>query len=165
MYEPLFSIYGARLDPRLHDLCHIRAQKVDASLVHRSWVLFYPNGHRGRRYAEESACQRSPAFFLGLAWLYLGTALWKRAGRRAFAGRPELQQDLSVTIDDSGVDFSGPISSWHWTWQAFVRVLESKTTILLMLSPCAFAIFPKRVFGPGELEKFREIVGQKLPLK
>lgn len=106
-----------------------------------------------------------PLFFLGLAWLYLGTALWKRAGRRAFAGRPELQQDLSVNIDDSGVDFSGPISSWHWTWQAFVRVLESKTTILLMLSPCAFAIFPKRVFGPGELKKFREIVRQKLPLK
>jgi hypothetical protein len=104
-----------------------------------------------------------PLLFLGVLWIYLGTAMWKRAGLRSFSGRPELKQEYSVSVDESGVRFAGPISSSHWTWPAFVGFLEGKTTLLLMLSPCAFAIFPKRVFGPGEMDQFRELIRQKLP--
>lgn len=115
--------------------------------------------------SRNSLKDAAPLLLLGVLWIYVGTALWKRAGRRAFLGRPELQQEYSVTLEDSGVSFAGPLSICQWTWPAFVGCLESKTTFLLMLSPCAFAIFPKRIFGPGEMEQFRELVRQKLPAK
>ncbi len=106
-----------------------------------------------------------PLIFLGVLWIYLGTAMWKRAGLRSFSGRPELRQEYSVSVDETGVRFAGPISSSNWTWPAFVGFLKGKTTLLLMLSPCAFAIFPKRVFGPGQIDQFRELVRQRVAAK
>jgi hypothetical protein len=106
-----------------------------------------------------------PLFLLAAMWIYLATALWGRAGRRAFVGRPELAQDYEVNVDESGIAFNGPITKHYWSWPAFTKFTESNETFLAYLSPCAFVIFPKRILGSEQIDHFREFLRQKLPAK
>jgi hypothetical protein len=106
-----------------------------------------------------------PLFLLTGFWFYLAIGMWKRAGRRASSGRPELAQDYSVGADDSGIVFDGSISQMHWTWAAFIKFAEANEIFLAYLSPCAFVILPKRVLGPGQVDELRELLRKKLPAK
>lgn len=106
-----------------------------------------------------------PMFLVAAFWLYCATGLWRRAGQRAFSGRPELAQAYQVEVSDSGIVFDGPISSSRWTWPAFVKFIESKDVFLAFLSPCTFVIFPKRLLAPGQPDQLRELLRQKLPPK
>jgi hypothetical protein len=104
-----------------------------------------------------------PLFLFSAFLIFYATAIWTRAGRRAFNGRPELAQEYTVDIDDSGIAFRGSISQMHWTWAAFIKFAEAEKVFLAYLSPCAFVILPKRVPGPGQVDELRELLRQKLP--
>ena len=106
-----------------------------------------------------------PAYLISALMIYYATTVWKRAGRRAFTGRPELAQEYTVDIDEAGMAFSGPISQVHWTWAAFIKFVEGERLFLAYLSPCAFVILPKRMLGSGQAEQLRELLNQKLPIK
>jgi|SRR5208282_4943230 YcxB-like protein len=106
-----------------------------------------------------------PLFLISAYVIYLAATVWARAGRRSFSGRPELAQEYTVDIDDSGVAFNGPISASKWTWPAFIKQLEADKIFLAYLSPCAFVILPKRVLGPGQSDQLRELLRQKLPAR
>ena len=82
-----------------------------------------------------------------------------------FKGRPELQQQFAVSVDDNRVIFVGPISCSEWSWPAFVGFVEGKSNFLLLLSPFAFVVFPKRIFSSQQVEQFRELLRQKLPAR
>src|SRR5206468_11735019 len=95
----------------------------------------------------------------------LGRRWWRAAGRGALSNRAELQQEYVVHIDEQGIRFDGPISTVGWTWPAFTGSAESEKIFLVFVSRFAFAILPKRIFGAGEADQFREILRQKLPRK
>jgi hypothetical protein len=106
-----------------------------------------------------------PLYVLAVFWLYYAFTVWKKAGRRAFAGRPELGQDFSVDVDDTGVTFAGPISQTRWTWPAFIKFVEAEKVFLVRLSPCAFVILPKRLLTDEQAHQVRTLLMQKLPAR
>lgn len=106
-----------------------------------------------------------PLFVLAAFWIYCATALWSRAGRRAFSGRPELRQEYKVDIDDSGIVFEGPISGVHGTWPAFIKFTEDKSVFLAFVSPCMFVILPKRLLKSDQADELRDLLKKKLPEK
>lgn len=106
-----------------------------------------------------------PLFLLGIFWFYMAHGMWLNLGRRMFKGRPELQQQFAVSVDDNRVVFVGPISCSEWSWPAFVGFVEGKSNFLLLLSPFAFVVFPKRIFSSQQVEQFRELLRQKLPAR
>ncbi len=120
------------------------------------WLMSLPKG---------SFSLALPMFLISVMWLFFGRPWWRSAGRRAFSNRPELQQEYAVRVDDQGIRFEGAISSFGWTWPAFTGSAESEKVFLVFVSRSAFAILPKRIFGPGEADQFREILRQKLPRK
>jgi len=106
-----------------------------------------------------------PLFLLTGFWFYLAIGMWKRAGRRAFSGRPELAQYFSVAAGDTGISFDGSISKMNWSWAAFTKFAEAEKIFLAYLSPCAFVILPKRVLEPIQVDELRELLRKKLPTK
>jgi YcxB-like protein len=67
-----------------------------------------------------------------------------------------------VYVDEQGIRFDGPISTFGWTWPACTGSAESEKIFLVFVSRFAFAILPKRIFGAGAADEFPEILGQKL---
>ena len=126
------------------------------SLLFGVWLTTLPKG---------SFSLALPMFLISLMWLFFGRPWWRSAGRRAFSNRPELQQEYVVHVDEQGIRFDGPISTFGWTWPAFTGSAESEKIFLVFVSRYAFAILPKRIFGAGEADQFREILRQKLPGK
>jgi len=126
------------------------------SLLFGIWLTTLPKG---------SFSLALPMFLVSLMWLFFGRPWWRSAGRRAFSNRPELQQEYVVHVDEQGIRFEGPISSFGWTWPAFTGFAESEKIFLVFVSRYAFAILPKRIFGAGEADQFREVLRQKFPRK
>jgi hypothetical protein len=106
-----------------------------------------------------------PLYVLAVFWFYYAGTVWKRAGRRAFSGRPELAQEFAVDLNETGVAFAGPVSQTRWTWPAFIKFVEGEKVFLIHLSPCAFVIFPKRLLTNEQVEQVRTLLTQKLPAK
>jgi hypothetical protein len=106
-----------------------------------------------------------PLFLIAAYLCYSATMVWAKAGRRAFSGRPELAQEFTVEVDESGIRFNGPISQLRWSWAAFVKYIEADKLFLAYLSPCAFVILPKRVLRSGESDELRALLADKLPAK
>ncbi len=127
-----------------------------ATLLFGVWLNTQPKG---------SVSLALPMFLISVMWLFLGRPWWRSAGRRAFSNRPELQQEYVVHVDEQGIRFDGPISSFGWTWPAFTGFAESEKVFLVFVSRWAFAILPKRIFGAREADQFREILRQNLPRK
>jgi hypothetical protein len=126
-------------------------------------ILVFLIGLLGSFGPKASFWSALPLFLLAAFWVYYANAVWSRAGRRAFSGRPELAQEYTIEADESGVVFSGAISRMQWSWAAFIKFAESKKLFLTYLSPCVFVILPKRILSPGETDQLRELLRQKLP--
>jgi hypothetical protein len=104
-----------------------------------------------------------PAFILGLVW---GTAIWvllPLGWRRAFNADRRMQQQVQVGVSDEGLHFLTPNSDANVKWGLFVRYLESDTAFVLYQSSRIMNLIPKRAFGAGEGDQFRELLRQKLP--
>jgi hypothetical protein len=106
-----------------------------------------------------------PLFLISAYLVYSASTVWARAGRRAFSGRPELNQEYDVEISDSGVVFDGPISGTRWTWPAFIKFAETGELFLAYLSPCAFVILPKRLLASEQAVSLGVLLRQKLASK
>ena len=153
---------------------YIRAYKAYARLGSRKWAtrLLWSMGIAGILIGvfgsigpKGSIGPAVPLFLISGYLIYAGSTVWARAGRRAFAGRPELTQNYTVDISDIGIVFDGPISGARWTWPAFLKFAETKDLFLAYLSPCAFVILPKRVLGAAQADELGSVLRQKLPSK
>jgi hypothetical protein len=151
---------------------YVEAYKTYAKRGSRRWltrylwalaILLFLIGALGSFGPKSSPLSALPLFLFSAFLIFYATAVWRRAGRRAFSGRPELAQEYAVDIDDSGIAFSGSISQMHWTWAAFTKFGEADKLFLAYLSPCAFVILPKRILGPEQAGQLRELLRQKLP--
>jgi hypothetical protein len=128
-------------------------------------ILILAIGLLGSLGPRPSSWSPLPLYFLAAFWFYYAITVWKRAGGRAFAGRPELAQEYTVDFDENGVAFAGPISQTRWTWPAFIKFVEAEKVFLVHLSPCAFVILPKRLLTNEQADQLRAMLMQKLPAK
>ena len=106
-----------------------------------------------------------PPLAFGMLCIYYAMTVWKRAARRSFSSRPELSQEFSVNVDESGINFDGQISKLQWTWQAFTKFGEANKLYLAYLSPCVFVILPKRVLNSNGTDELRALLQQHLSSK
>lgn len=82
--------------------------------------------------------------------------------RRAWRGQPALQLQQTMEISDAGLVVDDKQSRSEFTWNAFIRLLETRNLFLLFPSKLTFFIIPKRAVPPGELDTFRLMLNQRV---
>jgi YcxB-like protein len=115
--------------------------------------LFRPSPHNG-----------SASALLGLvgAWMIGSRRIWwPYFLRRTFRRSPNLQAEQRVSVDDEGIRITGPQSTEQVRWGAFQKAYETENAFLLLYSPVAFYIVPRRAFVANALGEFRNILQEK----
>jgi len=102
-------------------------------------------------------------FSLCLAFLLLRytNLLWRWQYNKIDA----LKRGFTSEIGDEGIVSNSEAARGDIKWISFIRWYESKTLFLLYQQPRLFNIYPKRAFGPGELDEFRDLLQRKIPAK
>ena len=105
---------------------------------------------------------RNPAvlgfgFLVGFYFLYCGFAL-RRYFRRRFRNDRRFRHDFTADISHEGIHITTPSEDSQVKWSSFIRALESDKIFMLFHAEWIFSIFPKRAFGPGGVDQFRELV-------
>src|SRR5260370_2758582 len=102
-------------------------------------------------------------FSLCLAFLLLRhtNLLW----RWQYNKIDSLKRENTVEIREDGITASTEAARSEIKWISYIRWYESKTLFLLYQQPRLFNIYPKRAFGPGEVDEFRELLQRKIPAK
>jgi hypothetical protein len=99
-----------------------------------------------------------PPFLLGAAWIWVGMGkTYLLSARSQFAKSPALREPRRIEFNDEGVKTDSGIASSHVSWKAFLRYVESSDTFLLYTSPACFAIVPKRVLQPEQVNELRRL--------
>jgi hypothetical protein len=110
---------------------------------------------------------RNPAvlgfgFLVGFYFLYCGFAL-RRYFRRRFRNDRRFRHDFTAEISDEGIHITTLSEDSQVKWSSFIRALESDKIFMLFHAEWIFSIFPKRAFGPGGVDQFRELVRCNIP--
>jgi YcxB-like protein len=115
-------------------------------------VLFVITGQRALNVAL-------PPFIFGAFWTWVGTGkIYQLFGRNQFAKSPALHEPRCIEFNDDGVKTDAGIVSSQVSWKAFLRYIESRDTFLLYTSPGCFAIVPKRVLQPEQVNDLRRLL-------
>ncbi len=100
-----------------------------------------------------------PPLFLGAAWIWIGMGkIYQLSARSQFVKNPALRVPRRVEFNDDGVTTDAGIASSQASWKAYLRYVESKDTFLLYTSPACFAIIPKRVLQPEQVNDLRRLL-------
>jgi hypothetical protein len=115
-------------------------------------VLFVITGQRALNVAL-------PPFIFGALWIWIGTGkIYQLFGRNQFAKSPAMREPRRIEFSNDGVKTDAGIASSQVTWKAFLRYIESRDTFLLYTSPGCFAIVPKRVLQPEQVNDLRRLL-------
>jgi hypothetical protein len=106
-----------------------------------------------------------PLLFIDVFWAVVIWVWMPFNLRRTYARDRRLQDEITADITEDGIHFNTAMSDSNLKWGLFVRVLESDRIFVLYRSRQLSNAFPKRAFGPGEADQFRELLRQKLPPK
>jgi hypothetical protein len=99
-----------------------------------------------------------PPFLLGAAWIWIGMGkTYLLSARSQFAKSPALRELRRIEFTDEGVKTDSGIASSQLSWKALLRYVESSDTFLLYTSPGCFAIVPKRVLQPEQVNELRRL--------
>jgi len=104
-------------------------------------------------------------FFFGCLWGLFLMFNRKIALIRSFGKETKLQQSVEADISEEEFRSVGTTGETRTKWAGFDRYAESDDLFLLYTGPRIFFALPKRAFGPGEVEQFRELLRGKLPAK
>jgi hypothetical protein len=100
-----------------------------------------------------------PPLFLGAAWTWIGTGkIYLLSARNQFVKIPAVRGPRRVEFSDDGVNTDAGIASSQLSWKALLRYVESSDTFLLYTSPGCFAIVPKRVLQPEQVNELRRLL-------
>lgn len=104
-----------------------------------------------------------------LPWLVICGAfmVWSLAAtsialRRAWRGQPALQLQQTIEIGDAGLVVDDVQSRNEYSWNAFIRFIETRNLFLLFPSSLVFVIIPKRAIAPSELDALRTMLGERI---
>lgn len=114
-------------------------------------ILFVITGQRALNVAL-------PPFVLGAFWVWIGMGkTYLLSARSQFAKSPALREPRRIEFNDDGVKTDSGIASSQAEWKAYLRYVESKDTFLIYTSPACFAIVPKRVLQPEQVDELRRL--------
>jgi YcxB-like protein len=77
--------------------------------------------------------------------------------RRIYARDRKLRVEIFADISEEGIQLHTESADSQAKWSNYIRLLESEKVFLLYISKRLFNIFPKRAFGSGEVDQFREL--------
>ena len=99
-----------------------------------------------------------PPFLFGAVWTWAGMGnTYLLSARSQFAKNPVLREPRRIEFSDDGVKTDSGIASSKVSWKAILRYVESSDTFLLYTSPACFAIVPKRVLQPEQVNELRRL--------
>jgi hypothetical protein len=103
---------------------------------------------------------RHKPILFGLGYMLLGLYFvfsWTVTLRNAYKRDQRLNQEFDNDINEDGILITTPLPSSKSSWDSFVRWIETPNLFVLYQRSRAF-IFPKRAFGAGELDQFRDLL-------
>ena len=96
-------------------------------------------------------------FLMGAYFLYCGFAL-RRYFRKRYRTDQRYRHDFSAEITEEGIHFVTVFEDTQMKWGSVIRYSESDRIFMLFHSALIFTIIPKRAFGPGDADMFRELL-------
>ncbi|MGB7157683.1 MAG: YcxB family protein [Tepidisphaeraceae bacterium] len=102
------------------------------------------------------------ALMLGVFWFYFIRQF--RAARRGWESNPVTQQPKTMDLTEASVRLSDALLSTEWRWEAFIKLVETKTLLLLKQGDGTFVMIPKRAAPPGELDALRLLLNERVGL-
>jgi hypothetical protein len=89
--------------------------------------------------------------------------LSKRKQKTLYAKSNALHGRLTLDVDDSGIQFGGPITSAKVAWAYFGKFFEDERVfVLYQKNQTIFHMVPKRALSADQVAGFREYLEQKV---
>lgn len=83
--------------------------------------------------------------------------------KTSYANSNSLHGNLALDIDDSGIQFGGPVTSARVDWAYFNKFLEDdRTFVLYAKNQSVFNIVPKRALSRAQVVRFRQYLEQNV---
>jgi hypothetical protein len=94
-------------------------------------------------------------FSMALLFLSL-PLLMRQVQKKVYRQTANLHGKRTVTVDESGLSFSGPAYSSRLEWTFFPRFVEGEKTFLLYQSNQIFNVIPKQQLSQEQIVQLRE---------
>lgn len=101
--------------------------------------------------------------WIGLAIFLLWAATTKlaeHAFRKAQASAPASGMAYDWAFDESGVGFTGPLTSSRYRWEAIKAVKDETDRIVILISPVNNPVLPKRQLTDQQLSAIRALINE-----
>ena len=89
--------------------------------------------------------------------------LRRRAMRKQLQRTPSARVPITLTVSDRGLHFHSEYTDSVLSWPSFIKWREGDAIFAFFTGPKVVTIVPKRVFGAGDLEIFRDTVSRSIP--
>jgi hypothetical protein len=118
-------------------------------------------------FDSQWAVMMRPAIIVLLVWFCLLFVLWYTnfLWRWQYSKIDALKREFIAEVDEEGITSSTEVARSEMKWTVFIRWYEGKKAFLLYTQPRLFHIYPKRAFGPGEVDEFRALLQRRIPAK
>ena len=94
-----------------------------------------------------------PAFiFLFIPW----------NARRIFRQQKSMQREFTMRFDETGHYAKNETTESSTPWSDFPQWKENKHLFLIYISDPLFICLPKRLFAPGDSDRFRELIAEHI---
>ena len=84
------------------------------------------------------------------------------AVRRRYRQNPALYREISVELEDQGVQIRTPNTTSNWKWTELLGFRENREIFLLSLSNSVGYVLPKRVLSDGDAHQLADLLKSKL---
>lgn len=103
-----------------------------------------------------------PGLAFGLYFLYI-PFLIKRKQKALYAKSNAIHGRLTLDVDESGIQFGGPITSAKLAWAYFGKLFEDERVfVLYQKSQTIFHMIPKRALSADEVTALRQYLEQNV---
>jgi hypothetical protein len=103
-----------------------------------------------------------PGLAFGVYFLFV-PFLSKRKQKSLYAKSNALHGRLTQDVDDSGIQFGGPITSAKVAWSYFGKFFEDdRVFVLYQKNQTIFHMTPKRALSADEVTSFRQYLEQNV---
>ena len=68
------------------------------------------------------------------------------------------QSQITLDVSEQGLEFHNPHADSRVAWSAYVAWGEVRLVFVIMPQPRIYIAIPKRAFGEGQVEEFREML-------
>lgn len=106
-----------------------------------------------------------PMVALGILYLLWPFGILPLHARYDFRKHPQLRGMKLLHVDDNGISVEGTMSRSQNQWSLYTGFRETPRVLMLYVGARNFMIIPKRAFLGADLDHFRALVRQRVPLR